>query len=109
MQVYGVSFHPSGNYFGTVSADLTLKMWRSTKAEHEGDDGHASLIASFATLHTDRIRNLAYSFGNCVTVSEDGSVCVTTVEKCDLFRLVKFAFHGIPNCLIFGHYKKQKS
>jgi WD40 repeat protein len=107
-QIYGVSFHPSGNFFGTVSADLTLKvgefvppvciclsfndlvvlkMWRFVENQH-GYHGRADLISSFDTLHTGRIRGMAYSFGNCVTVSEDSCISVTMVEKTDLFRLV---------------------
>jgi WD40 repeat protein len=87
-KVYGVAYHPSGNYFGTVSADKTLKMWRCVLGEHDAGDRHADLIASFATRHTDRIRGMAYNFDDSATVSEDGCVCVTAVEKIDLFRFV---------------------
>ena len=71
-----------------MSADKTLKMWHCVLGEHVAGDRHADLIASFATQHKDRIRGVAYNFDDSATVSEDGCVCVTAVEKIDLFRFV---------------------
>ena len=95
-QIYGVAYHPSGTFFGTVSADKTLKMWTCNRedVEAKGDEGqHANLIASVASRHTGRVRGIAYTNQDCITVSEDGCVCVTAVEDVDLFRLVSWLLH----------------